>query len=51
LRGLTRRLLQPYRGDGDAVPAILKPWVEAIVAGQVNPIDAVEALLAAGPIG
>ena len=48
LRGLMRRLLQPYRGDGDTVPTILMPWVEAILAGKVNPIDAVEALLAAG---
>ena len=43
-----RRLLQPYRGDGDTVPTILMPWVDAILGGKVSPIDAVEALLAAG---
>ena len=48
LRGLMRRLLQPYRGDGDTVPTILMPWVDAILGGKVSPIDAVEALLAAG---
>jgi len=46
LRGLTRHLLQPYRSDGDAMPEKLAPWVEAILAGKVNPIKAVEDLIA-----
>jgi LAO/AO transport system kinase len=46
LRGLTRRLLQQYRGDGDAVPTMLKPWVDAILAGTASLTEAIEALLA-----
>jgi len=51
-RLITQRVLQLYCHDdgdsGDAVPTILASWVEAIVSGNANPGDAVEAILAEG---
>ncbi len=49
LRLIARRLLEPFQleddADGDAVPASLAPWVEAIVAGSVSPADAADSIL------
>jgi putative protein kinase ArgK-like GTPase of G3E family len=53
LRLITRRVLQPYRHDdgedGDAIPAALASWVDAIVSGNAAPDDAVEAILSEQP--
>jgi LAO/AO transport system kinase len=49
LSQITRRVLQPYLHDdgedGDAIPAGLASWVDAIVSGNAIPGEAVEAIL------